>query len=142
MLGHYMVFLVHFHDRIFFWTGVIFSKMNLISLDDANGYSFSSSDLFLFSNTSDKNIGIPTGFPGLTVLLSWLCPRYQYHFPMEGIFLFSAMLMRPMAYFYSFIRTGNKLNLIVILMIIGIIYTVTFTFHEGRQPRVKVKSSG
>ena len=23
-----------------------------------------------------------------------------------------------------------------------IIYTATFTFHEGRQPRVKVKSSG
>ena len=24
----------------------------------------------------------------------------------------------------------------------GIIYTATFTFHEGRQPRVKVKSRG
>ena len=118
MLGHYMVFLVHFHDRVFFWTGAIYSKMNFINLDAASGDRFSSSDLLLFSNASDKNIGIPTGFPGLTALLSWICPRYQYHFPMEGIFLFSAMLMRPMAYFYSLIQTGNKLNLITVLMFI------------------------
>ena len=114
VLGMYFFFLVHLHGRIFFWTGVIFSKLNLISLDDASD-SFSSSDIFLFSNASDKSIGIPTGFPGLTVLLSWLCTRYQYHFPFEGIFLVSAMLMRPMAYFYSLIRTGNKFKWIAVL---------------------------
>ena len=136
MLGHYMVFLVHFHDRVFFWTGAIYSKMNFINLDAASGDRFSSSDLLLFSNASDKNIGIPTGFPGLTALLSWICPRYQYHFPMEGIFLFSAMLMRPMAYFYSLIRTGNKLILITVLMIISI-STISFSeklgWHEIKQ---------
>ena len=82
--------------------------MNVISQDAAG--NLSTSDNFLFS--SDKTIGIPTGVPGITVLLSWLCPRYQYHFLLELIFLNSALLMRPMAYFYSHLRTGNKYDLI------------------------------
>ena len=114
MLGMYTFFLVHSHGRIFFWTGVVFSKMNLISADDISDNRFSSSDRFLYSNATEKSIGIPTGFPGLTVVLSWLCTRYQYHFPMEGIFLLSAMLLRPVAYFYSLIRKGNKSNTIAL----------------------------
>ena len=84
--------------------------MNVISQDAAD--NLSSSDYLFFSNASDKTIGIPTGVPGITVLLSWLCPRYQYHFLLELIFLNSAILMRPMAYFYSHIRTGNKYDFI------------------------------
>ena len=107
VLGQYMFFVENFHGRSFFWTGAFFSKrckMNVISQDAAD--NLSTSDHILFS--SDKTIGIPTGVPGITVLLSWLCPRYQYHFLLELIFLNSAILMRPMAYFYSYIRTGNK----------------------------------
>ena len=117
VLGQYCFFLVHLHGRIFFWTGAVFSKMNFISLDDvSSGDSFSSSDRFLFSNASNTSIGIPTGFPGLTVLLSWLFSRYQYHFPVEGMILITAMLMRPVAYFHYLIRTGNKFNLIALVI--------------------------
>ena len=106
-MAQYCFFLAHLHGRIFFWTGAIFAKWNLISLENSTE-DISTFDQFLFLNTSNKTIGIPTGFPGLTSLLSWLCSRYQYYFPVEGAFLISAMLMRPVAYFYSLIEKGDK----------------------------------
>ena len=113
MLGMYIWFMTYLVGCLFLWTGVIFSKMNLTSSELISGNpteSLSPSDVFLFSSSSDKEIGIPTEFPGLTVLLSWLCPRYKYYFPLEGILLLSARLMRPVAYIYSLRRPGEKLN--------------------------------
>ena len=121
LLGQYTFFLTHLHGRSFFLTGVFFSKMCLIRFDDASD-SFSTSDRFYFSNASDTSIGIPNGIPGITVLLSWLCPRYQYHFPIEGIFLCSAVLIGQIANFFFLIRTGNNNNLIALLIILDTIF--------------------
>ena len=133
MMAQYCFFLAHLHGRIFFWTGAIFAKWNLISLENSTE-DISTFDQFLFLNTSNKTIGIPTGFPGLTSLLSWLCSRYQYYFPVEGAFLISAMLMRPVAYFYSLIEKGDKFSLIALLVILSDIYfSETLGWHEIKQ---------
>ena len=129
LLGQYTFFLTHLHGRSFFLTGVFFSKMCLIRFDDASD-SFSTSDRFYFSNASDTSIGIPNGIPGITVLLSWLCPRYQYLFPVGGIILCSAMLMR---HFYFLIRPGNNNNLIALLIILDTIFSENLTIHEIKQ---------
>ena len=108
VLSQYIFFIGHIHGRSFFWTGAFFSKFNLISQDARESLSTSNEYQCLFSNESDKTIGIPTGIPGITFLVAWLCPRYQYYFLLELIFLNSSILIKHAVYFYSLMRPGDK----------------------------------
>ena len=111
MLGHYATYL----SLLFFCTtyigGAIFIKWSKRSLENDDD------TIMLYTwYGHDTYHNISRGSQDLGILLSWLCTKYQYHFPLELLIFVSALLIRPMAYFYTFLRPGNQFLLAKLIL--------------------------
>ena len=79
--------MAHLHRCIFFSVAVLFSKWYRISLATVKNSS---------SGTLAKS-----------VLPSWLCTRYQFHFTPELLIYSCSSLIGPITYFYQHLRPGT-----------------------------------
>ena len=92
MLGHYLLFLMELKDCLLIYIGIILAKWKIIMVPECTaGHSFNDF---------------------LTLLMAWLCTKYQFHFPLGLLIYACARLLMPMSNFYRLLKTGKKtLNL-------------------------------
>ena len=109
MLGHYIFYLHLLVYYTFLNGGAFLVKWNKIGFELSIDLGFESDN-----DTNMLPIGlydIPETLTELFILLSWLCTKYEYHFPLELLIFVSLYLITAMAYFYTLLRPGNKFYL-------------------------------
>ena len=129
MLGHYATYLSFLFYCTIYIGGSIFIKWSKRSLENDDD------TIMLYTwYGHDTYHNISRGSQDLGILLSWLCTKYQYHFPLELLIFVSALLIRPMAYFYTFLRPGNQFHLAkLICHCVNLLFSVTIRWHETEQ---------
>ena len=85
MLGHYFFFLKFLSDNLTAYIGVIYAKWNNLEITEPSGYRFDTAP---------------------TLLMAWLCTKYQCHFPMELLMFATSRLIIPISAVHRLVRTG------------------------------------
>ena len=86
MLGHYFFFLKFLSDNLTAYIGVIYAKWNNLEITEPSGYRFDTAP---------------------TLLMAWLCTKYQCHFPMELLMFATSRLIIPISAVHRLVRTGG-----------------------------------